>query len=180
MDGLELALLHGIQTVRSVGLDAFMVAVSSLANGGLVWIVLGLALLPHRRTRPVGVAVLLALVASELVCDLLLKNIVMRPRPCMIDQSVDMLVACPTSWSFPSGHAARAFAAAAALASALPKGWRRASLPAFAFAVLVGFSRLYLFVHFPTDVLVGALIGAVLGLLAARAAQALFGLARKA
>jgi len=91
-----------------------------------------------------------------------LKPLVGRVRPCTVNPAVELLVACPTDASFPSGHTASSFAAVGALRAAGSRLW----LPGLALAVLIAVSRLYLYVHWPTDVLFGALLGWALGYLA--------------
>lgn len=171
----ELELLHMLQAVHAPVLDAAMVAVTSLGNRSAVWIVLGCALLVPRRMRRSGVAILLALALCTVAVDLVIKPLVARPRPFMVDASVELVIAAPGGWSFPSGHTAKAFAAATVVALSLPAGERWLAAPAFALAALIAFSRLYLFVHFPTDVLAGACLGAAAGALAVRLVRAAAG-----
>ena len=93
-----------------------------------------------------------------------LKNIISRPRPCQIDTAFPLLVSRPSSSSFPSTHSAWAFGGA----TAIFLQHKKAGIAAYVAAVLIGFSRLYLFLHFPTDVLFGALMGVALGFVADR------------
>lgn len=99
--------------------------------------------------------------AGLLICNIGLKNIVARPRPCWLE-SIDLLVNNPKDFSFPSGHTWSAVTGAL-VATAANRKFGYVAIPV---AVLLAFSRLYLFVHFPSDVLAGAAIGAVLGILA--------------
>ena len=112
-----------------------------------------------RKFRQGGAAMCGAILLSLLVGNLLLKNLVARDRPCWIDPDfLQLLVSVPKDFSFPSAHTMISVSAAAALfhySKAL-------GIPALVIAALVGFSRLYLFVHFPTDVLAGAVIGVLL------------------
>ncbi len=124
-------------------------------NHGFLWILLGAILLCIPRERKTGAAVLMVLLASYLVGNLLLKNIVMRPRPFVEFPKVSLLLPAPSGYSFPSGHALSSFAAAAAVFR-YHKKWGTAALFIAAF---IAFSRLALFVHYPTDVLAGALLG---------------------
>ena len=87
-----------------------------------------------------------------------------RPRPCTVDPDFALLIARPTSSSFPSTHSAWSFAGAAAIF----QNHRKAGLAAFALAALIAFSRMYLFVHFPTDILAGMVLGILIGILAVR------------
>lgn len=159
---MELTVLNWIQTLRTDWLDGAMVAVSAICNHGEVWIVLAAVLLLFRKTRRVGLTVALALLLDVIVCNGVLKPLVGRVRPCTVNPAVEMLVACPTDASFPSGHTASSFAAVGALWAAGSRLW----LPGLVLAVLIAVSRLYLYVHWPTDVLSGALLGWGLGCIA--------------
>lgn len=170
MGAWELDLLHALQGLHTPVLDAAMVAVSSSAFRLVALAAVVLPLLARRRTRAAGVAVIAAVAASELAVPLV-KLVFARPRPFMVDASVALIVPEPGGWSFPSGHAASAFAAAGALAVSLGRDRWKLWLPAVIVAALIGFSRLYLFVHWPTDVAVGAVLGFVVGTLAARAVR---------
>ena len=130
--------------------DGWMRAVTALGDHGAVWIALGVALLLFRRTRLTGAAILLALTLVALVGNMGLKPLFDRLRPCDI-MGFTLLPACPPDPSFPSGHTAASFASAAVL-------WLRRS----------AFFRLYLFVHFPTDVMAGILLGLCCAWCAAR------------
>lgn len=113
----------------------------------------------HKKYRRQGLFLLLGLAASVLVGNVLLKNIVARPRLCWIDTSVQLLIANPTDYSFPSGHTLLSAISAVILA----KTDRRFGYAAIPLAVLIAFSRLYLYVHFPSDVLVAAVLGIIIG-----------------
>ena len=156
---MELAVLNWIQTLRTGWLDGVMVSVSTLGDAGAVWIVLALVLLCIPRTRRAGVTVALALVLDLIVCNGILKPLFDRVRPCTVNPAVELLVRCPTDASFPSGHTAASFAAAGALRAAGSRLW----MPGLVLAVLIAVSRLYLYVHWPTDVLAGGLLGWGLG-----------------
>jgi len=148
-------------------LDTLMPAVSKLGNAGLIWIVLAAALLIGRRNRMAGVAVLCALVLDLIVCNVVLKPLVARIRPCDVNTAVQLLIARPADYSFPSGHTAAAFAATSALYFSRRRLW----IPALVLAVLIAFSRLYLYVHYPTDILAGIVVGIFMGYLGCRAAE---------
>jgi undecaprenyl-diphosphatase len=142
-------------------LDVLMPLISRLGSGGVVWIVLSLAiLLFSKKEKATGAQVILALLLNLVLCNLLLKNLVGRIRPCDLNPLVEMLVARPQDPSFPSGHTASSFAAATVL---LRRRWK-GRWAALALAILMGLSRLYLYVHFPTDVLAGALLGIFCGM----------------
>jgi undecaprenyl-diphosphatase len=160
----ELGILDWIaQHCRTDWLDVLMPAVSWLGNKGVIWILLAMViLLFSKKEKATGAQMILALLLSLILCNLLLKNLVGRIRPCDLKGLTDLLVARPGDPSFPSGHTSASFAGAVVL---LLCKWR-GRWAALALAVLIGFSRLYLYVHFPTDVLAGALVGTFCALLA--------------
>lgn len=136
-----------------------MLFVSSLGNFGAIWIALATLLLIIEKYRHSGLAVSIALLIDFVAVNLIIKPLVGRERPCDVTVPEDMLLACLSDHSFPSGHTAAAFAAAFALFLC----HKRAGSAALILAVLKGFSRLYLFVHFPSDVIAGALLGLSFG-----------------
>lgn len=155
----EFAFLDWLQTIHTPFLDKLMTAVTVLGDNGLFWIILGAFLLIFKKTRRCGISVLLALGIGAICGNLILKPVIHRARPCWINEAVQLLIAVPKDYSFPSGHTIASAAAAAAL-------WhsnRKWGIGAAFLAALIAFSRLYLYVHFPTDVLAGALIGIAAG-----------------
>jgi len=117
-----------------------------------------------RKTRATGAAVLISYIGVFIIGQTFLKSLFSRPRPCTVDPDFALLIARPTSSSFPSTHSAWSFAGAAAIF----QNHRKAGLAAFALAALIAFSRMYLFVHFPTDILAGMVLGILTGILAVR------------
>lgn len=157
---LDMAVLDWIQVhLSGTLLDAVMPFVSALGNGGVVWIILALVLLLSPKHRETGIAIAAALALEVICCNLVLKPLVGRIRPCDVNTAVQLLIPRPTDFSFPSGHTGAAFAAAGALFFRRNRLW----LPVSILAVLIAFSRLYLYVHYPTDVLAGALLGIMAG-----------------
>ena len=114
---------------------------------------------------------LAALLADVLLCNVVIKNLVARTRPFDVNTAVQLLVAKPRDYSFPSGHTAASFASVTALYLA---GEKKMWKVALVLAVLIALSRLYLYVHYPTDVLGGVLAGAISGYLGYRFIQAIF------
>jgi undecaprenyl-diphosphatase len=151
----DLAILQFIQQGRNAFLDTVLPMVTHLADKGMIWIVLGMVLLCFRKTRTCGICVLICLLVDCILGERILKHIFCRQRPCVIQPISDMLIAAPHSYSFPSGHTASSFTAATAIFLC----HKRAGAVALCAAAIIGFSRLYLYVHFPTDVLCGALLG---------------------
>ncbi|MBP3510292.1 phosphatase PAP2 family protein [Oscillibacter sp.] len=168
MQGMELAVLDWIQAHLRCGfLDAVLPVISRTADHGELWIILALVLLLIRNQRKYGAAVACGLVLDLVSCNLLLKPLVGRLRPFAVNTAVELLVKAPLDASFPSGHTAASFAAVFALKAAGSPLWK----PALAVAVVIAFSRLYLYVHWPSDVLAGALLGAAVGWAGAKLAE---------
>ena len=157
---LEFWILDGIQTLRTPAGDVLMPFITSFGNGGVIWIVLTVILLLIPKTRKTGLILGAALILDGILCNLLLKNLMRRIRPCDINDAVRLLIPYPSDYSFPSGHTAVSFAAASALYFAGEKYLWKAALVLAAF---IAFSRMYLYVHYPTDVLGGVLVGILAG-----------------
>lgn len=172
MEELELAILHGIRALRTPVLDAAMSMLSLAGSHALIWLVIAAALLARKTTRQAGAAAVVSIALAEIVVAFL-KRIFMRPRPFMVDSSVVLIIDPPGDWSFPSGHTAVACACAVAIAMSLGARRWRIWLPIAALAILMAFSRLYLFVHWPTDVLAGAVLGTGIGAVVALGARRL-------
>lgn len=159
---IEFTILDWLQTIHCGAMDRIMIFITTLGNAGAVWIALAAVLLIIPKTRPVGFAVALALILDLLTCNMMVKPLVARTRPYDINEAVQLLIAKPHDYSFPSGHSAASFAAASALFFSGTKLW----IPACILGALIAFSRLYLYVHFPTDVLGGIVLGIAVGALA--------------
>ena len=151
-------LLQIQQHLRTDMLTPFMKSVTFLGNGGWFWILCAVVLLAIPKTRKTGYAAVLSLIFGVIVTNLLLKNIVARPRPFAEIEALIPLIAKPTDFSFPSGHTTASFAVALVMLRMLPK---KIGIPAVVLAALVAFSRLYLGVHYPTDVLAGFVVALV-------------------
>ena len=155
---MELSFLYSIP--RTQMLDTFFLIITKIAGSyGQLWIAVGAALLIPKKTRQTGIAVLISYLGVFVFGQFILKNLFNRPRPCHIDQSFELLVKRPTSSSFPSTHSAWAFGAA----TAIFMRFKKPGIVAFIIAALIAFSRMYLFLHFPTDVLCGIIFGIILG-----------------
>lgn len=173
---LELGILDWIQLHLRCGfLDWLMPFVSGLSNHGEVWILLAAVLLLIRRQRARGLSAAFALALDLITCNKILKPLIGRIRPFAFRPDFSLLVPPPGDASFPSGHTAAAFAVVFALKASGSPLWR----PALALAAATAFSRLYLYVHWPTDVLGGVLLGAAVGWAGAKLAEALLKKDRK-
>ncbi len=173
LEQMEGQLLLLIQGLRCGPLSAVLVPLTRLGNYAGLWIACSLVMLCFRRTRRAGVAGLLALLMSQLINDQLLKNLVCRPRPFTQIEGLWTLVEAPTDFSFPSGHSCSAFAAGVTWWRTLDIRWLKRLL--MTLAVLMALSRLYVGVHYPTDVLCGAAEGLLIALLVCRGLERLEG-----
>nr|WP_330398747.1 phosphatase PAP2 family protein [Lacrimispora celerecrescens] len=161
MAGTEFDILYFLQSLHTPWLDVFMKEITSLGDHGIFWILTGAVLLCFKKTRIIGLCVILSLAAGFLVGNTFLKTVIARERPCWIDSSVPLLIHNPRDYSFPSGHTLASFEGAVSI-------WlyhRKWGTAALILAALIGFSRMYLFVHFPTDVLGGLILGVLIALL---------------
>lgn len=159
---MELRFLDFLQTIHTPLLDKILAFITSLGNAGIIWIVLAVVLLILPKTRKTGIIVAAALLMDLILCNLILKNMVARVRPYDVNTAIAILIKKPLDFSFPSGHTAASFAAMTALFLAkMKKAW----IAALVLAVLIAFSRLYFYVHYPTDVLGGAVVGILSGII---------------
>ena len=181
--GFDLGVFQWIQSIQNGFLDALMVGITTLGNAGAIFIVLGLVLLFTKKYRKAGLAVIVALLVMLLCSDLFLKEFFARVRPFNLFESnpekyaewgakyvFPDIVYKPSSYSFPSGHTASAFAAAVALL------WhnRKLGIPTVIFAAIMGFSRIYVQVHYCTDVIGGIVAGTICALIAVLIVKFLF------
>ena len=151
----ELDLLHWFQSIHNSVLDFIVPKITFLGNAGWFWIVIILLLLILPYNRKMGIQGLIALIMTFILCNLVLKPGLMRCRPCWMETDVNMLVNIPHDFSFPSGHSNASFTVATAILTRNKK----LGIPAIILAAAIALSRLYLFVHWPTDVLAGTIIG---------------------
>lgn len=141
-------------------MDTVMPLITLLGDAGIFWILCAVALLCFPKHRKTGLAMGAALIIGLLLCNLTLKPLVARIRPYdyqlqHFGKTIELLVATPHDFSFPSGHTIASFEAATVL---LIRN-RKLGIPAMVLAVLIAFSRLYLYVHYPTDVLASVVLG---------------------
>ena len=160
----ELAILDAIQLIHTPWLDALVAAYTSTSDVGQIWILLGIVLAIIPKTRKLGAAVLVAVLIGAIVTSGILKPLIMRPRPCDVNPLVPMIVDRPHGSSFP------AFAAFGALL--FSKGPKPLVIVVGIGAVLMALTRLYCYVHYPTDVLAGTVVGLLAGFAAAKIVEA--------
>ena len=161
----ELTFLQFLQSLHSPMLDGSMCFITRLGDSGILWVTLTALLLVFRKTRRVGCVLAAALLIDAVLCNLLLKPLVARIRPCDILADVQLLISRPDDFSFPSGHTAASFASVTTLWLA---GKKQCALAAQPLGVLIAFSRMYLFVHYPTDIIGGVLVGVGCGWIGAK------------
>jgi len=164
------AAVHGLYEAAGGFMSPFMEFISFLGDGGVVLIIVSIFLMLFRKTRRYGLAMLLAISIGALLTNLWLKPAITRPRP-YVDENgffyqlwVTMGQHLESDKSFPSGHTTAAFSAMTAL---FWVGKKRISWTAFLFAITMGISRIYLVVHYPSDVLGGIVVGLFAGSVAA-------------
>ena len=156
----EFAVLDFIQNNLRCGfLDFIIPKITRLGDAGILWIILTVIFLLTKKYRKTGIVMAIALAVDLICCNIIIKPLVARTRPYDINTAVKLLIPAQIDYSFPSGHTAASFASAAAMYYSGCRFWKAALV----IAVIIGFSRLYLYVHFPTDVLAGALLGVLFG-----------------
>ncbi|MCI8955392.1 MAG: phosphatase PAP2 family protein [Eubacterium sp.] len=158
---IDWAILDKIQSMFSSGfMDWLMPRITVLGDAGIIWILMGVILLISKKHRRTGFLVLVGLLIGLIIGNGIVKNLVARSRPCWLDTEFNMLISVPKDYSFPSGHT-QASVIAATIITLYRKEWGWVVIP---LAVGIAFSRLYLYVHFPTDVLGGTVLGLMIGL----------------
>ena len=160
----EFSFLYFLQDLHSPLLDSIMLFFTKMGNIGMPWLAIAAVMLCFKKTRRCGVTIFIALLLKEIIGNGLLKNLIERDRPCWIDTTVPLLVKSPSSYSFPSGHTFDGFAASVSILLYN----RKAGIAAIAVAVMTALSRMYLFVHFPTDVLASVILGTAVAFFAHR------------
>lgn len=168
---MELKILDWMQGLHTPILDHIMCFITKLGNAGMIWVILAVVLLLISKTRKTGMIVAAALILDLIICNGILKNLVARVRPFDVNTAIHLLVKKPGDYSFPSGHTAASFATVAALYFA---GEKKLWKPALVLAIMIAFSRLYLYVHYPTDVLGGALVGVICGYCGMKCAEYIY------
>jgi undecaprenyl-diphosphatase len=140
-------------------MDRFMLWSTRMGDGGALWLLLSSLLICGEETRRAGFALFFCVTLCALVGNFAIKPIFKRTRPCNINFSLPMLLKRPADSSFPSCHTMTSFAAAMTVCQT----GGLLGTASFLCASLISFSRMYLYVHYPSDVLIGAMIGVVAG-----------------
>ncbi len=151
----EFSFLYFLQTLHQPLLDKFMVIITTLGDEGIIWIAVAILMLCFKKYRVCGIGMAISLILMLLTGNIFLKHLFMRERPCWIDTTVELLIASPSSYSFPSGHTFSSFVSAVTIFL----HHKKEGIAALVLAALISFSRMYLFVHFPTDVLASIILG---------------------
>ena len=146
--------------LRQPWMDGIWKTITHLGDAGMFWIVTAIVLLIWKRTRKAGLSASLALIIGALITNVALKNLMARIRPYEVVAGLTRIIEQQHDFSFPSGHTCASFAAAFALYRTLPRKWGIACL---VLAALISFSRLYVGVHYPSDVLGGVVVGIFAG-----------------
>jgi len=153
-------------------LDTAMPVITMFGDGGIFWIAIAVILLFTRKYRKIGLGMAFALSMGLLVCNIILKPGVARIRPYdfqmeYFSKEIALIAGGMHDFSFPSGHTIASFEAC----MVLMLGNRKFGIPATVLAILVAFSRLYLYLHYPTDVIASILLGTAFGFLGYALAQ---------
>lgn len=156
----DLPILDWIQAnLQSGFLDVIMPIITLFGDGGIFWIAVSVLLLCIPKTRQTGLGMIFALLMGVLVCNVTLKPLVHRPRPYDFQENlgvyIPLLVDRLHDYSFPSGHTIASFEASVVLL----KHSKKMGIPALILAVMIALSRLYLYVHYPTDVIFSVFAG---------------------
>lgn len=156
--------------LRTDFLDKFFSVTTHLGDGGILWILLALVMIISVKYRKKGLSLASALIIEAVICNLLIKPLAARVRPYDINTAVQILIQKPKDYSFPSGHTGASFAAASALFFSKDRLW----IPVALLAILIAYSRLYLYVHYPSDVLAGMILGIISGFAGSGAVKKIF------
>ncbi len=151
------------KALKSTVADWIFEFFTHLGDKGILFISIAILLMLFRQTRKAGLSLAVALIISFILCNLVLKNVFMRIRPFDV-REVEIIIPKPKDFSFPSGHSWHAFATA----SVLSLYYKKYSIWFYTVAFLIAFSRLYLYVHYPSDVIAGSIFGILSGILAVK------------
>ena len=157
----ETVMLFIQNSLRFEPLSSIAKVITYIGEAGAIWIVIGLLLIFVLKDKRTGVLVLAGLAIGYLINDILIKNIVMRPRPFIDIPALETLIKHPSSFSFPSGHSSSGFCSAYIIATRKGGKWRWC----YVLAAVIALSRPYVGVHYLSDIIVGAVLGTLIGVL---------------
>jgi undecaprenyl-diphosphatase len=172
---IDVAIYQFVDSIMSPVLNTIFTFITHLGDTpGIIWFIIGICLLIPKKTRKLGILLFAGLAFSSIINNLVLKELIGRPRPYNLDPEVWLNAGYTYEWpglikqssspSFPSGHTSTSIGAAFALLLGCRKKYLAVGIPAFILSLLVGFSRIYVHVHYPTDVIAGAVVGLISGL----------------
>lgn len=166
IQNIDFKILDFIQNnMHNAVLDRLMPIVTSLGSAGAIWIVLAVILILLKKYRRYGYMLMIALILCGVVGNLTLKPLIARIRPFDVRPLLQsLLIAEPKDFSFPSGHTMASFASSIVIYYMNKK----AGILALILSILIAFSRLYLYVHYPSDVFAGIIIGSLIGYVSIR------------
>lgn len=158
---MEISILYAINSLHNNIMDNIMKTITILGDAGIIWLIIALILLFNVKTRKCGILIILAMLIGLVIGNIILKNVIARPRPFSLDGTIKLLIQKPLDYSFPSGHTMASFEAAVIIYLHNKKY----GIISLIIAILIGFSRMYLFVHYPSDVLFGAILGSLIAII---------------
>ena len=154
-EGIDDRLIDKVQTLRRGWLDKLMIVITKSGNGGMIWIFIALYLYIFAKLHSKAIVLICVIACCAFINNFIIKGIFTKDRPCDLDDSIPLLIKRPLGSSFPSGHTASSFASVVVIFYINP--WL--GVIALIWAALIGFSRVYLYVHFPSDVFFGIISG---------------------
>ena len=162
----DLPILDWIQAnMANPFLDKIMPIITVLGDAGIFWMICAAVLAITKKYRKVGFGMAFAMAMGLLVCNIILKPTVARIRPYDFQETlgvtINLLIEKQHDFSFPSGHTIASFEAC----TVMMLGSKKLGIPAPLLAILIAFSRLYLYVHYPTDVIASVILGTIFGIL---------------
>lgn len=167
---MEIQILNAINNLHTSVGDIVFKIITSMGNGGFIWIVLSIYVFYAKKNKKEGIAMILSLILVLIICLGIIKPIVARERPFMENELIDILIKKPTDYSFPSGHTASSFA----IITVLYMYKDRLFKPVLILGSLIAFSRMYFYVHYPSDIFAGIIFGIAFGILSSKIVEHFF------